>query len=123
MRPLFVVLVASLVAGCGGADGAEVDGKTLVVEAAPTAPLHLGVNTFTVAVRTLGGQPLSGARLDALATMPAHGHEAPTAKVTEKGGGTYAVEVVFSMSGTWRLRLNARTHVGDDGKTFQYDVP
>lgn len=123
MRIPALALYAAVVVACGGGGGEPVDGQTLAVAATPTSPVHLGVNTFTVELRTLAGQPLSGAKVEALATMPAHGHEAPAAKVTETGGGAYAVEVVFSMSGTWRLRVNARTPQGDDGKTFQFDVP
>lgn len=116
------VLVSAL-AGCGGGDVEPVDGRTLALDTTPSATVRLGANTFVVRIRTLDGQPVSGAKVEALATMPAHGHEAPTSKVTEQGGGAYAVEVVFSMSGTWRLRVNAHTAQGDDGKTFQFDVP
>ncbi|MBK7395466.1 MAG: FixH family protein [Myxococcales bacterium] len=90
----------------------------------PTATPHRGSNSFSVHVRTLGGQPVTGATLDVLATMPAHAHEAPAPHVTDKGGGLYVVDdVIFSMAGLWQLRVVARAAQGSDGKTFQYEVP
>lgn len=98
-------------------------GQLYAVTADPTASPHRGANTFTVRVRTLAGQAVPGATLEVLATMPAHGHEAPPPHVTDQGDGLYRVDVVFSMAGLWQLEVVARAAQGSDGKTFQYEVP
>ncbi len=121
LRP---VLLLALLSGCASADAPPTGGQLFAVTADPTATPHRGSNSFSVHVRTLGGQPVTGATLDVLATMPAHAHEAPAPHVTDKGGGLYVVDdVIFSMAGLWQLRVVARAAQGSDGKTFQYEVP
>lgn len=122
LRP--VLPLVALVVGCGSADAPSDDGKLFSVASEPVAAPRRGANTFRIRVATLGGQPVLGAKVEVLATMPAHAHEAPVPHVTDEGHGLYVVEdVIFSMPGLWQIRVVARTAQGSDGKTFQYEVP
>lgn len=122
LRPVFPLV--ALLAGCGGADAPSDEGRLFAVTSVPAATPRRGANTFRIRVVTLAGQPVPGATVEVLATMPAHGHEAPAPRVADKGDGLYVVDdVVFSMAGLWQLRVVARAAQGSDGKTFQYEVP
>ena len=85
---------------------------------------RVGRNRLTVIVRDADGKPVEGARIDALAEMPAMGSmpamRAP-ADVAETEPGRYSGEFELSMDGAWPLSL-AIASAAQGSAELQFDL-
>jgi hypothetical protein len=115
------LILAIVLMGCAGEAPATESSGPLAIEAAPSAELVRGNNTFSVTVA-----PRDRATAIEVSTwMPSMGHGASVQpKVIADGEGGFRVEnVVFPMPGTWQLRVHATCGAAFGVKTFVYDVP
>jgi hypothetical protein len=79
------------------------------------------LQSWTITVKTAGGQPVSDAVIKVDGGMPEHNHGLPTApEVTDNlGEGRYRIEgIKFSMGGWWELRFDIASPAGSDTVTF-----
>lgn len=132
MRMLTVLVLAGCL-GCGSAgagdDGAQgemhagIDGVLSFALEAVDAVTQ-GENTFRLELRQADA-PLPGADVAVEVLMPAMGHgSSQTPVVHDVGGGRYRIDnVVFTMSGTWELRIRAAAGDAADRATFTSEVP
>lgn len=122
------LLLVCALAGCGGADdvGPAATGDVKITST-PTAAVHRGSNNFTLTLAAGALAPSSKEHTTVTVEpwMPAMGHGAPyEPTVAEVGPGKFTVEdVVFSMPGTWELRVKVTSDVGSGTNTFKYEVP
>ncbi len=99
------------------------DGGKYTLAVAPNAePLQVGnLHSWTIELRTTGGEPVQAARFTVDGGMPQHGHGYPTQpRVTrELGQGKYLLEgMKFSMPGWWTLQVRVDGPQGPDATTF-----
>jgi len=128
------MLAALALAACASADPTPETGpRSALGEAeailfevtAETGPRE-GPNTFAITLHAAeDAAPLEDAALEVRAHMPAMAHGTPGDPAVEAlGEGRYrALDVVFSMPGTWELHLSASTGALADDATFLYEVP
>lgn len=130
MRVRAILLLAGLVASCGGGEVPDAafpaaplttvesrDGKLkLAVFTAPEQPPSRGNITakFQVTDRA-NGAPVDGLQFDIVPEMPSMGHGTPTVpRVSAKGDGTYLAEDVdLFMAGRWDLVMTITGKVSD----------
>jgi hypothetical protein len=95
-----------------------------VLMAADPAPPAQGKNTWTLRLLDGGGQPVSGAKVEVVPFMPDHGHGSSVVpKVTDKGDGTYSIELVYLiMPGVWQTTITATTASGQDKAVFDFCI-
>lgn len=116
MRPM---LFALLLASCGGADEVATESGDIAMNVAPLTTVARGSNTFTVRV----DHP-HAVELEATLWMPSMGHGAGDPRVVKVDDRTYRLEdVVFSMPGTWDIRMRVACTHGIATRTFRYEVP
>jgi hypothetical protein len=125
---LHALLLAGLLAGCGGADATgTASSGDVAITATPSADVHRGANNFTLKL-AVGATPLGASQHTVVTVspwMPAMGHGAPyDPTVTDKGSGTFSVDdAEFEMPGTWELRVKVTSDIGSGSSSFKYDVP
>lgn len=127
MRLCSIALVCAL-AGCGGADATgPTSSGDVAITVTPEGDVHRGSNTFTV--KLAAGSIAPGTKehtsVEVTPWMPAMGHGASTdPTIVETGPGSFRVdEVMFSMPGTWELRVKVASDVGSGTSTFRYEIP
>jgi Cu(I)/Ag(I) efflux system membrane fusion protein len=101
----------------------EANGVTVGIAMVPATPM-VGDNRLVVELKDADGEPISGARFDAFAEMPAMGAmpamRAP-ADLEETAPGHYEAVVNLSMRGEWPLTLAFATPDGTEGR-LQFDL-
>ena len=125
MRKVFFIsmifVLSALLAACGG--------TATPADTTPTKPVNIAVSTTPNPVMTgdveivftitdADGSPIEGAKVDVSADhtdMTGMGMNGPA---TDQGGGKYAINANFSMSGNWKLKL----YVRKDGLDYQEDI-
>jgi len=88
-------------------------------QAIPVKINHM--HAWVLDIKSHGGNPVSGAKIQIDGGMPAHGHGLPTApRVTkELGDGKYLVEGVrFNMGGHWELKFDIKSAQMSDKVIF-----
>jgi hypothetical protein len=123
MKALLLVALSLVACGSEAPVATESSRETsgeMRIEASPTAELVRGANTFSV---TVSPDDLDTS-LEVTTWMPAMGHGAsvkPTV-VSEKPGIFRVENVVFSMPGTWEVRVRATCARMQGTRTFVFDV-
>ena len=78
---------------------------------------------FRLTLRDANGQPLTGASVLCDMTMPAMTMPENRPQVTEREGGTYAGELIFTCAqGAWRITCQADKS-GGSSQTVIFDIP
>ena len=115
------VLLSVLLAACGGAatpaDTALAKPVNIAVSTNPN-PAMTGDIELVFTITDADGNPIEGATVDVSADhtdMTGMGMSGPA---TEQGGGKYAINANFSMSGNWKLTV----YVRKDGLDYKEDV-
>ncbi len=101
-------------AGAAAAMNAPSDAAQAVIEfTTDPSPPHKGSNTFQVKLTGSGGTPVTGAEVTVtffMPAMPAMGMAAmrTVAKLSDKGGGSYAGRGELESGGTWQVTIVAQ---------------
>ena len=79
-------------------------------------------NTWKVKIADGSGNPVEGASLSVVPTMPYMGHGTPIKpEITAQSGGVYSIaEVNLFMAGIWEVTINATTPTNSTGETVSW---
>ena len=110
--PVFVLLCVLLVA-CGSGSAVtpapESSGKPVNIEVETNPnPAAMGDIELVLSITDAGGEPIEGATVDVSATHTDMTGMDMSGVATEQGGGKYAINANFSMSGNWKLKVYVR---------------
>jgi hypothetical protein len=137
------LLLLSLIAWNGLADGLPADGFLRMSAAAETSErvqqtgmknrfkvglllppggLYIGRNDLSLRVSDMEGRAVEGASISVLPLLHRHGEGTGVRpKVTEQGKGLYGVENVYlPMKGNWDLKITVRKEGVEDEGTFSF---
>ena len=128
MRKLFFismfVLASVLLSACGGAstpaagnDGASSQQVNIAVSTNPS-PAMMGDMELVLMITDGDGNPIEGATVDVSADHTDMTGMGMSGLATEQGGGKYAINANFSMSGNWKLTV----YVRKDGLDYKEDI-
>jgi Cu(I)/Ag(I) efflux system membrane fusion protein len=90
---------------------------------APTKPVEVGDNLFTVEVESEQGKPLEAKSLRLLASMPPMGtmpYMESEADLKQTSPGRFQASLELTMGGTWDLTLSA--NLGGENRSLRYTV-
>jgi RND family efflux transporter MFP subunit len=123
-----VLLLGSLPTACrrGGGEAVETQIGDLTVRATltPETPRLKG-NTLELEVLGVNGQPIEGAEIEMVATMPAMGAMPAmrnSSEATARGDGRYRVSFDLGMSTTWTLALRIKSPAGEGEARYSLTV-
>lgn len=128
MRKLFFismfVLASVLLSACGGAstpaasnDGASSQQVNIAVSTNPS-PAMMGDMELVLMITDGDGNPIEGATVDVSADHTDMTGMTMGGAATDQGGGKYAINANFSMSGNWKLTV----YVRKDGLDYKEDI-
>jgi hypothetical protein len=116
-----LVLLSALLAACGGADTPSDTTSTKPVNIAVSAnpnPAMMGDLELVFTITDADGKPIEGATVDVSADHTDMTGMTMGGAATDQGGGQYAINANFSMSGNWKLTL----YVRKDGLDYKEDI-
>ena len=108
-----IVLLSVLLAACGSGSAAspapQDPGKPVNIEVATDPnPAAMGDIELVLSITDSSGKPIEGATVDVTATHTDMTGMDTSGAATEQGGGKYAINADFSMSGNWKLKVYVR---------------
>ena len=128
MRKMFFismfVLASVLLSACGDAstpaasnDGASSQQVNIAVSTNPS-PAMMGDMELVLMITDGDGNPIEGATVDVSADHTDMTGMTMGGAATDQGGGKYAINANFSMSGNWKLTV----YVRKDGLDYKEDI-
>jgi hypothetical protein len=115
------VLLSVLLAACGGAatpaDTTSAKPVNIAVSTNPN-PAMMGDMELVFTITDEHGNPIEGATVDVSADHTDMTGMNMGGAATEQGGGKYAINANFSMSGNWKLTV----YVRKDGHDYKEDI-
>lgn len=127
MRKLFfinmVFLASVLLAACGSGAAPAADGAVeekpvnIQVETSPS-PAMMGDVELVFTITDANGSPIEGATVDVSADHTDMTGMTMGGAASDQGGGKYAINANFSMSGNWKLTV----YVRKDGLDYKEDI-
>lgn len=128
MRKIFfismVVALTTVLAACGGsvqpaapAESGSSNDVNIQIETNPS-PAMMGDMELILTITDGEGNPIEGARVDVSADHIDMTGMTMGGAATDQGGGRYAINANFSMSGNWRLTV----YVRKDGLDHKEDI-
>lgn len=119
MKPLMLSLAVAIMACGGTSDEAPTAVGDVEIALTAAAPVHRGTNTFALTTAD------DANNVSVTVWMPSMGHGAPSdPRVVKESGSTYRLEdVVFSMPGTWELKVNVTCPSRAGTRAFRFEVP
>lgn len=81
-------------------------------------PAMMGNVTLTLIITDENGQPIEGARVDVSVDHTDMTGMSMGGSATEQGGGKYAINANFSMTGNWKMTV----YVRKDSLDYQEDI-
>ncbi len=128
MRKMFfismLVLLSTALAACGSsapADSASSKPVNIKVETSP-APAVMGDMELILTITDASGTPIEGAQVDVSADHTDMTGMTMGGAATEQGGGSYAINANFSMTGNWVLTVYVRKGDLDFKEDIQFPV-
>jgi predicted component of type VI protein secretion system len=116
-----LVLSSVLLAACGGAatptDATSAKPVNIAVTTNPN-PATTGDLELILTITDAHGDPMDGAKVDVSADHTDMTGMSMSGLTTEQGGGTYAINANFSMSGNWKLTV----YVRKDGHEYKEEI-
>ena len=116
-----LVGLSVLLAACGSAatpaDTASAKPVNIEFETNPN-PTMLGDIELILTITDANGNPIEGAKMDVSVDHTDMSGMGMSGLATEQGGGRYAINANFSMSGNWRLTV----YVRKDGLDYKEDI-
>jgi hypothetical protein len=117
MKP-FLLPLAIVVMGCGGAEEPVAPEGDVAIAVESMSSIRRGANTFTLSTAD------DATTVYASVWMPAMGHAAPMSPRVVRTDATYRIEdVVFSMPGTWELKVDVTCPTRHGSRAFRFEVP
>src|SRR5512134_249466 len=115
-----LVMISVLLAACGSISTPAVASSKPVnikVETNPNPPV-MGDIEVILNITDVNGNPIEGATVDVSADHIDMTGMDMSGAATEQGGGRYAINANFSMSGNWRLKV----YVRKDGLDYSEEI-
>jgi len=120
-----LVGLSVLLAACGSAatpaDTASSKQVNIVVSTKPN-PATMGDMELTLAITDASGNPIEGAKVDVSADHTDMTGMTMGGAATDQGGGKYAINANFSMSGNWKLTVYVRKDTLDYKEDIDFKV-
>jgi len=116
-----IMLISILLAACGSAaTPATISSKpvNMKVETSPNPPM-MGDIELILTLTDANGNPIEGATVDVSADHTDMTGMDMSGAATEQGGGKYAINANFSMSGNWKLKV----YVRKEGLDYSEEIP
>ena len=124
-RSIFIsmlVLLSILLAACGGGAGTPADttlSKPVNISVSTNpSPAMMGDIELAFTITDADGNPIEGATVDVSADHTDMTGMTMSGAATDQGGGKYAINANFSMSGNWKLTV----YVRKDGLDYKEDI-
>ena len=116
-----LVALSVLLAACGSAatpaDATPAKPVNIKVETNPT-PAMMGDMELILTITDANANPIEGATVDVSVDHTDMTGMGMSGLATEQGGGKYAINANFSMSGNWKLTV----YVRKDGLDYKEDI-
>jgi len=116
-----LVLLSALLAACGGAvtpaDTTSAKPVNIAVFTNPN-PAMMGDLELVLTITDADGNPIERAKVDVSADHTDMTGMTMGGAATDQGGGKYAINANFSMSGNWKLTI----YVRKDGLDYKEDI-
>ena len=116
-----LVLSSIVLAACGSgatpADTTSANPVNIKVESNPN-PAMMGNAELIFTITDADGEPIEGAKVDVSADHTDMSGMGMSGPATEQGGGKYAINANFSMSGNWKLTV----YVRKEGLDYKEDI-
>lgn len=119
-----LVLLSVLLAACGGSstptasdEGSQLQPVNIAVSTDPS-PTMMGDIELVFTITDGSGNPIEGAAVDVSADHTDMTGMTMGGAATDQGGGKYAINANFSMSGNWKLTV----YVRKDGLDYKEDI-
>jgi nitrogen fixation protein FixH len=94
----------------------------VLVSSTPAPPADES-NIFVLQVLDVSGQPVTGATVTAVATMPLMSHGTSEITVSPNGDGTYTLQpLYFFMAGLWEVAISVSSGGQKDTTSFYFCV-
>lgn len=125
LRFTLILVLGLLLTGCGAAATAtpQTTGAGLSVSLTTNPdPPKSGNIELVVQVSDQGGQPVTDAEVSVVADHIDMSGMILRGKATAQGGGRYATAANFSMSGNWKVTVEARKGAATQTKDFRLAV-
>jgi len=117
-----LVLLSILLAACGGGAGTPADttlSKPVNISVSTNpSPAMMGDIELAFTITDADGNPIEGATVDVSADHTDMTGMTMSGAATDQGGGKYAINANFSMSGNWKLTV----YVRKDGLDYKEDI-
>ena len=116
-----IVLMSVLLVACGSAAtpaATSVKPVHITVETSPNPPV-MGDIELVLTITNANGNPIEGATVDVSADHTDMTGMDMSGAATGQGGGKYAINANFSMSGNWKLRV----YVRKEGLDYSEEIP
>ena len=117
-----LVLLSILLAACGGGAGTPADttlSKPVNISVSTNpSPAMMGDIELAFTITDADGNPIEGATVDVSADHTDMTGMTMSGAATDQGGGKYAINANFSMSGNWKLTV----YVRKDGLDYKKDI-
>jgi len=110
-----LVVLSALLAACGSAatpDASSAKPVNIKMETNPN-PATIGDTELILTITDANGVPIEGAKVDVSADHTDMSGMGMSGAATEQGGGKYAINANFSMSGNWKLKVYVRKEARD----------
>lgn len=116
-----LVLISVLLAACGSAatpaDATPAKPVNIKFETNPT-PAMMGDMELILTITDANANPIEGAKVDVSVDHTDMTGMGMSGLATDQGGGKYAINANFSMSGNWKLTV----YVRKDGLDYKEDI-
>ena len=114
---IFSVLLASCSGAATPASTSSAKPVNITIESNPS-PVMMGDVELALVITDDKGNPIEGARVDVSVDHTDMSGMGMSGAATEQGGGKYAINANFSMSGNWKMTV----YVRKDGLDFKEDI-
>jgi hypothetical protein len=106
-----------------GQTGASGVFQFVLVSSVPAPPADQS-NVFVLQVNDSSGNPVTGATITAVATMPTMNHGTSDVQVTPNADGSYTLDpLYFFMGGFWQVAIHVVSGSQEDSTSFFFCVP
>ena len=121
LSAVFLVLLAACGSAGAPADTGSSNPVNIKVETSPTPAMMVNMEVI-LTITDANGNPIEGAQVDVSADHVDMTGMTMGGPATEQGGGRYAINANFSMSGNWVLTVTVRKAELDYTEDIEFPV-